>query len=153
LALDFLINRAIAKVDEAGSAAAADPVDFDFQKFMQHRELREAAAPLVAFGFSDKDAIAAMKLHAGDMPAALNYLIEAAAGGAIRIEPSAAEFVARVPGASRSPSPPHPGAPRGRISSASHSLRRLLLFPPFAHHFFIFQLKLRSMHPLLSLLQ
>ena len=117
LALDFLISRAIAKVGgdsadgghgQAGGAADADPVDMDFQKFLEDREKREAAAPLMAFGFSEKDVVSAMREFAGDMDAALNHLLEAVSSGVISIHPSAAAYVPRGAGASRSPSPPAP---------------------------------------------
>jgi hypothetical protein len=121
LALDFLISRAIAKVGgdpadgghgQAGGAADADAhhVDADFQKFLEDREKREAAAPLMAFGFSEKDVVSAMREFAGDMDAALNHLLEAVSSGVISIHPSAAAYVPRGAGASRSPSPPAPPA-------------------------------------------
>ena len=117
LALDFLITRAVAKADssvdghlQAGSAAAA-PADMDFQMFMKHREHREAAAPLMAFGFKEQDVIAAMQEYAGNMDAALHHLLEAASKGAIEIAQSAAVYSSRGPGASRSPSPPPPSVP------------------------------------------
>jgi hypothetical protein len=114
LALDFLISRAISKAApadghaQAGGAARAPPGDMDFQMFLQHREQREAAAPLMAMGFQEQDVIAAMQEFAGNMDAALNHLVEAAAIGAISIDPSAAAYVPRGAGASRSPSPPPP---------------------------------------------
>jgi hypothetical protein len=115
LALDFLISRAIAKVEpavdghnQAGGAADAAPAAMDFQMFLQQREQREAAAPLMAFGFQEQDVVAAMQAFAGNMDAALNHLVEAASIGAISIHPSAAAYAARGPGASRSPSPPPP---------------------------------------------
>jgi hypothetical protein len=114
LALDFLISRAISKAApadghaQAGGAARAAPGDMDFQMFLQHREQREAAAPLMVMGFQEQDVIAAMQEFAGNMDAALNHLIEAASIGAISIDPSAAAYVPRGAGASRSPSPPPP---------------------------------------------
>lgn len=111
LALDFLISRAIAKSDPDGGVAAAAPADAEFQMFLKHREQREAAAPLMAFGFSEKDVVAAMQEFAGNMDAALNHLLEAASGGAIAIHPSAAAYASRGPGNSRSPSPPPPPPP------------------------------------------
>jgi hypothetical protein len=118
-ALDFLISRAIAKVDhperavdgQGPQAGAEAPADMDFQKFLEHRHQREAAAPLMGFGFSEKDVVAAMQKFAGDMDAALNDLLEAVSIGAIQIHPSAAAYAARGPGASRSPSPPPPPSP------------------------------------------
>ena len=118
LALDFIISRAIAKADhsehdldgqgQAGAAGAA-PADMDFQKFMEHRHKREAAAPLMGFGFSEKDVVAAMDKFGGDMDAALHHLLEAASIGSIQVHPSASAYAAR--GASRSPSPPPPPSP------------------------------------------
>jgi hypothetical protein len=116
LALDFLISRAISKAApadghaQAGGAAHAAP-DMDFAMFLKHREQREAAAPLMVMGFQEQDVIAAMQEFAGNMDAALNYLVEAASIGAISIDPSAAAYVPRGPGASRSPSPPPPPPP------------------------------------------
>ena len=127
LALDFLISRAIAKSDPdarpAGGVAAAAPADAEFQMFLKHREQREAAAPLMAFGFSEKDVVAAMQEFAGNMDAALNHLLEAASGGAIPIHPSAAAYASRGPGNSRSPSPPPPPPPVPQGKSAA--VRRL----------------------------
>ncbi len=110
LALDFLISCAISKAApadghaQAGGAAHAAP-DMDLM-FLKHREQREAAAPLVVMGFQEQDAVAAMLEFAGNMDAALNHLVEAASIGAISIDPSAAVYVPRGPGASQSPSPP-----------------------------------------------
>jgi hypothetical protein len=114
LALDFLISRAIAKVGgdpaDGDHGQAGGAADADFQKFLEDREKREAAAPLMAFGFSEKDVVSAMREFAGDMDAALNHLLEAVSSGVISIHPSAAAYAPRGAAASRSPSPPAPPA-------------------------------------------
>ena len=41
----------------------------------------------MAFGFSEKDVVSAMREFAGDMDAALNHLLEAVSSGVISIHP------------------------------------------------------------------